>query len=375
MKKKEKYIRHITTPAGTDMLKIEIRLYGQSFRRSIKISDFKNNSAALEAARQIRDEAIMKMRTGYTVEKSKIPTVKTLYEKSYELLPVRVRTRKNHDLYFGSVLEAYGDKTIDKITAVDIQGTINTFAKTHCQKDTVRVLMLWKRVYKTAAVMEIYVIDRTVAINIPEGIEPKHIKKDIPPGDLERFCDVLLSCHNGSVSDEYRHYAVYYAIQIMKYCGLRPAEVFALNKTDLNLIKNYISVNKAVRSGYDSPLEIGKTKTEKSVRLVPIPAELKPILIDCLRWSKYDLLLADYYGRVIDIKTSTRIITKVKKTAGIDFHMYMLRHQFSSDLFRSGTDPAVIRDLMGHESASMSLDYATTKEEDRENAVNKRKFS
>lgn len=373
--KKEKYIREITTAAGTKMLKIEIRLYGQSFRKSIKLDGFKNKSAAWEAARQIRDEALMKLRSGYTVQKSKIPTVKTLYEKSYELLPVRIRTRKNHDILFRSVLDLYGNTPIDKISAADVQGSINTFAKTHSDKETSRLLSVWKRIYKVSALLEINVINRTVIITIPECQEARHHKKDIAPEDLEHFCDVLLTCHNGSESDQYRHYAVYYAIQIMKYCGLRPAEVFALTKSDINLIAGTISVNKAARSGYDSPLEIGKTKTKKSVRLVPIPAELKPILIDCLRWSKHDLLLADYFGKIIDIDTSNRIVIKTRKAAGVQFNMYMLRHQFSSDLFRSGTDPAVIRDLMGHESATMSLDYATTKEEDRKKAVDKRKFS
>ena len=128
--------------------------------------------------------------------------------------------------------------------------------------------------------------------------------------------------------------------------------------------------------GMTGALTLVKRKVfEAGVSYEKIPAELKPILIDCLRWSKYDMLLADYFGKIIDIDTSNRIITKVKKTAGIEFNMYMLRHQFSSDLFRSGTDPAVIRDLMGHESATMSLDYATTKEEDRKKAVDKRKFS
>lgn len=373
--KKEKYIREITTAAGTKMLKIEVRLYGQSFRKSIKLDGFKNKSAAWEAARQIRDEALMKLRAGYTVQKSKIPTVKTLYEKSYELLLVRDSSIKKHNTVFKAVLEKYGSTSIEKITAADIQGSINTYASGHSLKDTKELLAIWRRIYKTAALMEINVINRTVAVIIPDCKEARHIGKEIQPEDLERFCDVLLTCHNGSESDQYRHYAVYYAIQIMKYCGLRPAEVFALTKSDINLIAGTISVNKAARSGHDTPLEIGRTKTDKSVRLVPIPAELKPILIDCLRWSKYDMLLADYFGKIIDIDTSNRIITKTKKAAGINFHMYMLRHQFSSDLFRSGTNPAVIRDLMGHESATMSLDYATTKEEDRKQAVNKRKFS
>jgi len=50
----------------------------------------------------------------------------------------------------------------------------------------------------------------------------------------------------------------------------------------------------------------------------------------------------------------------------------MLRHQFSTDLHNAGINPAVIRDLMGHESATMSLDYAVSDEKDRIKAINQR---
>ena len=49
----------------------------------------------------------------------------------------------------------------------------------------------------------------------------------------------------------------------------------------------------------------------------------------------------------------------------------MLRHLFSTTLYREGVNQAVIRDLMGHASSSMTLGYANTSEEDRENAIKK----
>ena len=56
----------------------------------------------------------------------------------------------------------------------------------------------------------------------------------------------------------------------------------------------------------------------------------------------------------------------------VTFTLYMLRHQFSTDLHNAGINPAVIRDLMGHESATMSLDYAVSDEKDRIKAINQR---
>ncbi len=65
----------------------------------------------------------------------------------------------------------------------------------------------------------------------------------------------------------------------------------------------------------------------------------------------------------------------VSKKSGIDFHMYTLRHQLSTDLFNEGKNPAVIRDLMGHQSEDMSLYYAKSEKQDRLKALSGRKTS
>ena len=165
--------------------------------------------------------------------------------------------------------------------------------------------------------------------------------------------------------------AVYYAIQIMRYTGLRPAECFALRREDIDMLGGLISVNKAVHSTHDSMNDIGATKTEKSRRAVPIASALRPILRDCLAWSRHDFILADYHGNLFNIDDIGTLIRNVRQKCKVQFNLYMLRHQFSTDLLSSGIAPNVVRDLMGHESASMSLDYAVSNAADRAGAVNR----
>ena len=85
-----------------------------------------------------------------------------------------------------------------------------------------------------------------------------------------------------------------------------------------------------------------------------------------------DILLSDRAGRLMDIDDIDTLVGNVAKKAMVKFTLYMLRHQFSTDLHNAGTNPAVIRDLMGHESATMSLDYAVSDEKDRIKAINQR---
>ena len=161
----------------------------------------------------------------------------------------------------------------------------------------------------------------------------------------------------------------------MKHTGMRPSETFALLKSDIDLERGFITVNKAVRSSQDELITIGETKTRQSVRKVPISPSLKPILLECLQWSKHPLLLSDYYGNLLSTDDLGTLVRNVRLKANVDFHLYQLRHSFATDLLTQGTPLNVLRDLLGHESGSMSLDYATSSEKDRFEAVKNRQFS
>ena len=387
LKKKEKHIREVVLPSGAHVLRIEIRKHKKTegkaddkkdemvFRHNLQMKDFATPAAALEAAVRIRDQKLVEFNLAEKTEDLK--SVEELYQKSFELLPRSLNTRKNYDVFYNQVVAPYGDRLVQDIRRSDIQTSINEFAETHCREYTAKALACWKRVYKAAAVLEMDIPDRTVGVVVPKGTPAKHRKKDISAEDLETFCEALLSYNAASISGSYNCHAVYYAIRIMQHCGLRPAEVFALLRTDIDLQKMVIHVNKSVRSSKDEFITIGETKTKRGVRDVPIPDALVSFLTECLEWSRHDdYLLADYTGKIFDTgRVSTMILNvRKEKCPGIDFQRYMLRHQFSTDLHRSGVPSPVVRDLMGHESAGQSIDYAVSYPEDRKKAVDSRKF-
>lgn len=376
-KKKEKYITLRTSKAGTQSYEICIRKNDQTFRKSIKITDFETPGQALAFACQLRDETLVKLNQGYTV--SGFPTVQELYDQTFTYYPCTLKTKLKHGYAFKLAISEYADKPIDKITSADIILSLNEYGKTHCAKETSRVLTVWKQIYDVAALRNISIINRTAGIKMTT-IKCKQTvprKKDISPSDLETFCTALLEYNNASPVGAYRCKAIYYGIRIMQYCGLRPAETFALLKSDIHIAEGYISITKASHSTESSMLEISKTKTDKAIRDIPIPAGLKPFLIECLAWSKYDILLSDYHGNLLDIDEVSTLIRNVRVKGKLDFNfnLYLLRHQFATDLMSQGIAPNVVRDLMGHESSTMSLDYATSRSKDREQAINSRKFS
>lgn len=374
--KKEKYIHVYRNGSGNKIIKILIQAYGQKYTKTLNLKNYQTEKEAILAAVEIRDKKLVEMKAGYTV--SNFKTVKEIFLKSYDVLPVRKKTVDRHKHFYKVGIDKYSNYTIDKITPADIQESINTYSRNHTREQTSHLLAVWRRIYKTAVMLNINIPDRTIPVVIPECKKEEPRKKEISSEDLLLFLEALEEYNGGEIRAAYENQCLYYVIQVMRYTGIRPAEALALSRKDIYLTSErsgYISINKAVHSTIESRNEIGTTKTAKSNRVVPVPADLVPILKECLAWSKYELIFSDYYGNIQDIDTVSNYIRRVARKAGVQFNLYMLRHQLSTDLFSTGINPAVIRDILGHESIDMSLYYAVSKEEEKEKALEKRKFS
>jgi len=119
------------------------------------------------------------------------------------------------------------------------------------------------------------------------------------------------------------------------HAGLRPCEIVTLNKTDVNLNDQSLSVF--------SP----KTKRRRTVIMTPtLTAHLRDYLKIVPPRTK--LLLHNAYGGHYTAGSYTQIFKKIAKKAGLRGFPYMLRHAYATILKNKGVDPAVIGKLMDH---------------------------
>ena len=386
-KKIEKYIYRRVSAAGSVSFELWIRKQDNKFHESFAAADYGGSERfALDSCRRKKNEILHKIDIGKSVAADSFPLVGELFKKSYELIPVEYSTEQRHKIYFRKVFQPYKDIPINKITVADIQQSVNTYATTtednhgnkgHTRKETGKMLAVWRRIFKTAQMLEYDVSDKTAAVQLPAGIQPVHRSIELSMDDFRTFCTALLKYNATSISGTYDCKAVYYALVVMLYTGLRPAETYALSKDDIDLKKWMIFVRSSVRRDSVGDPVIGNTKTEQSIRAVPIPEDLKPVITEILEWSMYDRVFSRYGGALLTSSWVNTLKGNVirKNKLDIDFRPYQLRHQFSTDLFRNGVPAPTVRDLMGHSGSGMTLDYATSNENDRKKALNERKIS
>ena len=132
--RKEKHISQRVLPNGNISLLIQIKRNGKTYRKSINISDYPTPAIAMDVACGIRDDLLRNIRNNITIEK--FPTIEKLYKRMHELFPCSFKTKTKYNHYYTSAISKYADIPINKITAADIQESINNYLTTHSQEDT-----------------------------------------------------------------------------------------------------------------------------------------------------------------------------------------------------------------------------------------------
>lgn len=365
--KKEKYISQKIRKTTTSWV-VKIPYYigneRRTYERAFSEADF--GSSARQMAIYHRNDKLAEFQRGNVPQTA--PTVRDCFERSLVLFPRRPKTQKQHDYFLRHGIGDLADVPIDQIRASDVQLSLNRYAETHTHDMTGKLLSVWRLIFKAAALDEIRVTDKTIGVTAPKDRKPvQHRKMDLTKRDFDTFCECLLS-HNEWNEDGARiSRTIWEVLQVMYYTGMRPAEVFALTDADVDLDRRLISVNKAVGGSSSGRPEIVPPKTSNAVRMVPISEPLAQILREISRKGflftiKGDLISTDYFSNYIRM---------ISKKSGIEFRSYMLRHKFATDLQKTET-PRTVQDLLGHASFQMSVEYARSTEEERQEAVKNR---
>lgn len=162
-------------------------------------------------------------------------------------------------------------------------------------------------------------------------------------------------------------------------CGVRLGEAMALQVNDIDFNNMNIKIKKSVKyvwigerdkkgkKIYENKVTIPKTKS--SIREVPLPAMLKPVLKDLIKENMknklkygelyYDnkLIFCKENGDYLDNKKPNRHLKAALKRAEIDsdIHYHSLRHIFITNCLSKDINPRTVMDWVGHTDIKMTM--------------------
>ena len=330
----------------------------KTFSKSFNSRDYNTPKEALEDAIKERDKARLELAQNRL--KRSNHTLAEVYEEAKELIPLSFQTDRRHDTFFNNYIKKY-DRPITKITSKHITLSL-TSALSTSQDNINRLFSVWKRIFKCALINDYVSVNPCDKVIVPKSEKisrPKNQRLEVSIGEI-------IDCIKNYRTDPQISKLIIYSILICYFTGLRPSECYALTKEDV--LDGYIYVNKAVGSLHNVKRAIKHTKTYNSIRKVPIPQELQPVIDElCKRDTKY--FFERENGELFNSDFVSTLIHNACKKRGIEFRMYMLRHNFSTSLIQSGVDIRTIQELMGHTSAAMSVEYARSNDELKKKAV------
>lgn len=151
-------------------------------------------------------------------------------------------------------------------------------------------------------------------------------------------------------------------ILLCLYTGLRVGEICALKWKDISLKDNIIFINKTMQrlqiqqaDNKKTEIIISEPKSECSVRMVPIPDKLLPILSENFTNSE-DYVLTGKSEVYVEPRTMQNRFKAVMKKCGLEHaNFHSLRHTFATRCIELGFDVKCLSEILGHASVNITL--------------------
>lgn len=213
--------------------------------------------------------------------------------------------------------------------------------------------------------------------NPAEGIKsPKTHKKQIEPWTQEEFARFYAEIK------KHRLFAFY---RLSAYTGARRGELLALRRSDIDFVKQEITISKTRGRYAREIIETNLTKTDLP-RTITLDPDTCQILRDHIKKmtleassSPFANSNSDAYlfiqedGSPIDPSHPSNLFTKVSKRLGLPpQRLHDLRHFHATELIRSGANILEVSDRLGHSSIEITLGvYGHIRPEDRSQIAEK----
>lgn len=150
-----------------------------------------------------------------------------------------------------------------------------------------------------------------------------------------------------------------FGIILALYTGMRIGELLALTWKDIDFNKGLISVDKTCYDGWQNGKYkkiINSAKTESSVRLIPLPRQLRPFLRQIKNCTDGNYVIGGRTEFGAEVRTYQRRFERMLAKLGISHKgFHALRHTFATRALEVGVDIKTLSEVLGHSSPTVTL--------------------
>ena len=167
-----------------------------------------------------------------------------------------------------------------------------------------------------------------------------------------------------------------FGIFLCLYTGLRIGELLALEWTDIDFVKGELRVNKTCYDLRNQDGVFGRItdmpKTQASIRTIPLPKQLMPLLREVKKKSHSIYIVANG-EKAISIRSYQRTFAALQKKLKIPHRgFHSLRHTFATRALECGMDVKTLSEILGHKNSTVTLNrYVHSLLEHKKEMMNK----
>ena len=250
------------------------------------------------------------------------------------------------------ILPYFGEKRIDEIKATDIIAWQNELMNMRDKNGKLFSQTYLKTIHNQISAILNYAVKYY-------GLKENPARKAGAMGKKESDKEMQIW-----TKEQYKKFAevmmekpmLYYAFEMLYWCGIREGELLALTPNDFNFNRQTVRINKSYQR-IDGDDVVTEPKTQKSIRTIRLPRFL------CEEMKDYIEMLyeASDDERMFPISKSAlyRAMREGSKKAGVPkIRIHDLRHSHVSLLIKMGFSAVEIADRLGHESIEITYHYA-----------------
>lgn len=160
----------------------------------------------------------------------------------------------------------------------------------------------------------------------------------------------------------------YHAIAACALLACRRGEALGLYWSDIDFKNNEITLKRAlIENNLTNTVEIADLKTDNSYRTIPLPKQMRQLLLDIREQRRIAAQGAGEHvidspfvfltaaGKPFRPSSVSRAYKRAADRVGIDTHLHELRHAGVTHMLTCGIDPKTVSGFVGHASAQFTL--------------------